>query len=94
MDECTGLAATWCPVCGDCACSEEDRALGNLDDPNCPLHAPNSPHAEIDPEREAARELWKVLVDQGVDESDFEAWDNARLMTVATVRIKRLEADK
>lgn len=39
--ECTGIAATWCPVHGDCACDHQVPA----DDPLCPLHGPTSDHA-------------------------------------------------
>lgn len=50
-DGCTGTAAAWCPVHGDCTC---DRAAGDLgwgpaaDDPAnvCPLHSHGSPHEE------------------------------------------------
>lgn len=46
--ECTGLAAEWCPVCGDCVCPERENAL---DDPDCPLHSPTSIHAETEADR-------------------------------------------
>ena len=39
---CTGIAAAWCPVHGDCTCPDQ-VAIG---DPRCPLHAPSSGHAE------------------------------------------------
>lgn len=35
-EACTGIAASWCPICGDCCC---DREKG-LNDPACPLHHP------------------------------------------------------
>lgn len=35
---CTGVAATWCPQCGDCRCA------GELNDPQCPLHGPDALH--------------------------------------------------
>lgn len=38
---CTGLAASWCPVHGDCACPEPDTSL---DADACPLHSPRSAH--------------------------------------------------
>ncbi len=51
--ECTGLAAQWCPRCGTCACPRDDEGEPwnehdefALNDPACPLHAPNSPHGE------------------------------------------------
>lgn len=40
---CTGISASWCPVCGDCACTDREQALDDLD---CPLHSPMSIHAE------------------------------------------------
>jgi len=43
----TGVAATWCPICGDCRCAYEHgfADLGRTrDDPTCPLHGP--PHNE------------------------------------------------
>jgi len=39
---CTGLAATWCPNHGRCTCPAPEEAK----DPLCPLHAPDSLHAE------------------------------------------------
>lgn len=39
---CEGIAASWCPNCGDCICDREE----GLDRPDCPLHAADSPHAE------------------------------------------------
>lgn len=41
--ECTGLAAAWCPLHGDCRCPDRSSAM---DDPGCPLHAPDSTHAD------------------------------------------------
>lgn len=37
----TGTMATWCPVHGQCTCPEH-----SLDDPACPLHAPESKHGD------------------------------------------------
>lgn len=44
---CTGLAASWCPVHGECACPRNagGEPLGNLDDEACPLHRYGSNHA-------------------------------------------------
>lgn len=58
---CSGVAAAWCPVHGDCVCPSDDA--GNrldLTDPDCPLHAPASHHAASvseadDPNRPGAR---------------------------------------
>jgi uncharacterized protein (TIGR02996 family) len=60
----SGVAASWCPNCGDCVCPDpEDRK----DDPACPLHAPGTKHCRGDyldrqlatlGERE--RELWSA----------------------------------
>ncbi|MCW8137275.1 MAG: hypothetical protein KIT58_00010 [Planctomycetota bacterium] len=46
---CTGVAASWCPRCGDCACPRDEEGWltdAGLSDPSCPLHALGSPHAE------------------------------------------------
>lgn len=45
--KCTGIAATWCPRCGDCTC-DLDPLTGErtLDDHFCPLHGLESKHAE------------------------------------------------
>lgn len=42
---CSGLAAVWCPVHGDCTCPR-DVGLLPMDHPDCPLHAHGSFHAE------------------------------------------------
>lgn len=48
---CTGIAAGFCPVCGECSCPGADsRTLGqtvDLDDPLCPLHRHDSRHGEL-----------------------------------------------
>lgn len=49
---CTGLTASWCPFHGECSCPRNeagehvDRYTGEpaMDDPNCPLHSPDSSH--------------------------------------------------
>ena len=48
---CTGLAATWCPVHGECTCpadtSEPDGVVNRptFNDDACPLHSFSSNHA-------------------------------------------------
>jgi hypothetical protein len=41
--KCSGLTAAWCPNHGRCTCPNREKAMG---DPGCPLHAPDSDHAE------------------------------------------------
>jgi len=44
---CTGISARWCPTHGDCSCpTNDDGEVYEMDDWNCPLHAPESNHAE------------------------------------------------
>jgi hypothetical protein len=52
-EDCTGIAAQWCPVHGDCTCPPErvfehgewvDRVL-DKNHPQCPLHGAASSHA-------------------------------------------------
>lgn len=42
---CTGIAASWCPNCGDCKCADEDGNRDSMDNPDCPLHNRDSKHA-------------------------------------------------
>ena len=44
--ECTGLAATWCPIHGDCTCPRNAGGERTLNYINCPLHGSRSAHAE------------------------------------------------
>jgi hypothetical protein len=53
--ECTEISATWCPICGDCCCSEENFHT----DDACPLHARTSPHGLLSyPEIEIVSTIW------------------------------------
>lgn len=50
---CTGVSARWCPVHGSCVCPQDgdlDRGdwAGDLDRPDCPLHAPGGEHPILD----------------------------------------------
>jgi hypothetical protein len=45
--QCTGLKASWCPVCGDCRC---DKEAGEKDNIDCPLHSWLSVHATCPPD--------------------------------------------
>jgi predicted RNA-binding Zn-ribbon protein involved in translation (DUF1610 family) len=44
--ECTGVAASWCPVCGDCACPRQTTGERDGESASCPLHGPDSTHGE------------------------------------------------
>lgn len=61
-EPCTGVAAGWCPRCGDCSCprDEEGWLSGSMNHPDCPLHAPSSDHAR-DPERLQREEAMRRL---------------------------------
>jgi hypothetical protein len=41
--QCSGISDKHCPVCGDCQCPDPETSLN---DPNCPLHAPDCKHGE------------------------------------------------
>ena len=46
VTHCTGVAASWCPIHGTCTCPRDEAAWRvELNDPNCPLHSPESTHA-------------------------------------------------
>lgn len=48
---CTGVAATWCPLHGDCKCPRPlGDGLDDLNDRDCPLHSAASSHAEAEVE--------------------------------------------
>ena len=40
--QCSGVAAVWCPIHGDCTCPDRE----DLNDIDCPLHSHRSEHAE------------------------------------------------
>ena len=52
-EHCTGIAAVWCPVHGDCACPLVEHTTGpdpygqrTFNEGDCPLHSASSSHAE------------------------------------------------
>lgn len=52
--KCTGIAATWCPICGDCTCPERGhdvRDVGGRDfsagEGTCPLHRTDGRHGDL-----------------------------------------------
>lgn len=47
---CTGLAATWCPLHGDCWCERREDGEVRFSGLGCPLHSIDSPHATADPD--------------------------------------------
>lgn len=50
-EECTGIAASWCPICGTCICPDPvDDDHTRDEHPACPLHGLISQHAEPKPE--------------------------------------------
>jgi hypothetical protein len=78
QQECTGPSASYCPNHGECTCPRhEDGSVqdgeaigGHLEDGDCPLHAPDSPHpfADVEGQGREARRLALVEAMQG-------AWD-------------------
>jgi len=56
VSACTGVAAQWCPVHGDCTCpwvnghdlsdGFDPDAVRDMNDNACPLHSIDSSHAE------------------------------------------------
>lgn len=74
---CTGLAASWCPVCGDCTCpepcaeGENEAPTTYLEDApvSCPLHGSTSRHADtsvsaLDALRDLALELAAAYLEE------------------------------
>ena len=59
--ECTGIAASWCPNCGDCCCRNREQSMS---DDDCSLHNPSSLHCcldDINDELERLREREQEL---------------------------------
>lgn len=54
---CTGIAASWCPVHGNCSCprDEEGARMGDRSARDCPLHGDASTHADAEVSALAAR---------------------------------------
>lgn len=48
--DCTGIAASWCPIHGDCTCPRSEIGLWGHDSPDCPLHGTNSSHCADNPD--------------------------------------------
>lgn len=49
-EHCTGLAASWCPIHGDCVCLiDGDMGERSRDAHNCQLHAAWASHAGVEP---------------------------------------------
>ncbi len=48
MIQCTGIAAVWCPIHGNCSCPYLDERTGERDmnDPGCALHGKESTHPD------------------------------------------------
>jgi uncharacterized protein (TIGR02996 family) len=42
--KCTGVAASWCPNCGDCCCKNREDSMS---DAECPLHSAKSKHSRL-----------------------------------------------
>lgn len=43
---CTGLAAKWCPIHGDCTCPNNNGYYAALDRWDCPLHGAQNDHPD------------------------------------------------
>lgn len=55
-DGCSSLAATWCPVHGDCLCPLDAKGRSAMNGSDCPLHGPASDHADADVPSDATAE--------------------------------------
>lgn len=40
----TGIAASWCPLCGPCSCPWKNGEPDRGSDRRCPLHGDNAKH--------------------------------------------------
>ncbi len=44
-ERCTGIAASWCPLCGACTCSWSGGEPDRGSDRACPLHGDDARHS-------------------------------------------------
>lgn len=61
-----GIAVSWCPRCGDCSCSVEERALGDMRD-DCTIHGRTSTHVPDDEEGARCTCEWQHPMDGTID---------------------------
>lgn len=66
---CTGVAASWCPVCGDCTCPVADDGVTrpNLDGEDCRLHGKDSDHCERADDAEVDHDPTASATDYGAE---------------------------
>jgi len=43
---CTGISASWCPICGDCTCPRDDCGERVRRGDDCPLHGREGAHPD------------------------------------------------
>ena len=64
--ECTGVAAVWCPRCGDCSCPRLPSGERELEADGCPLHGTSSTHGEnpelVEAIRARQRRIYTIAV--------------------------------
>lgn len=68
---CTGFTASWCPNHGDCNCEQEHDGTMDYEyglDPECPLHADVSRHAQMPVVQEADLTLETRVTAEGENE--------------------------
>ncbi|HXQ77088.1 MAG TPA: hypothetical protein VN797_02720 [Gemmatimonadaceae bacterium] len=66
MTLCTGLTASWCPRCGDCTCERGHDGDCCFDGADCPLHRPESKHAETVELGQAEALVKSMAAEQGI----------------------------
>lgn len=82
--ECTGVSASWCPVCGECSCPREEDGEWGEPNEDCPLHGRRSTHAERTAEQDE-REMLQALVIRALDQGQkpkcqrcFASWERGK----------------
>lgn len=64
---CTGVSASWCPNCGDCACERSNDGDCCFDGADCPLHSNRLKHAETVELVEVERDISALAREHDVD---------------------------
>ncbi len=93
QSDCTGISASWCPVCGDCSCSDREESMN---DAGCPLHETMSRHSgddslksKVDQLKDRCYELSGPHDDPGAYGDNFWKWFEGCLMEVENVEVSR-----
>src|SRR5262245_50880311 len=86
---CTGIAASWCPLCGDCVCPRaESGDRLERGDAACPLHREGSTHGDSRPP--SIEEMIQLGLDSAEDQGAYSRPLRTRIARVEVLPRLRL----